>query len=84
MSLEESLHQYILKHHLPGEDPKELTLETPLIEMGVLDSLAMMQMIVYFEKEHGIKVAGDQITDANFGNILKLADFIKRHQNPSS
>lgn len=76
-TLDQSLREYVLKNFLPGEKPNAITVDTPLIETGVLDSLAMTQFIVYLEKEYGINVASQEITNANFGSTSKIAAFVQ-------
>ncbi|MFG2093698.1 acyl carrier protein [Streptomyces sp. NPDC048612] len=49
-----------------GEDPQQLTADTPLLEMGLLDSLAIMEIVSALDKEHGLALPDGEVVAANF------------------
>ncbi len=49
-----------------GEDPQSLTPDTPLLELGLLDSLAIMDIVAALEKDAGIALPETEIVAANF------------------
>jgi acyl carrier protein len=51
---------YILREFLPGEDPSELKLDTPLITGGILDSIATLKLVGYLEEQFGINLAAHE------------------------
>jgi acyl carrier protein len=51
-----TVRDYILDEFLPGEDPSELTAETPLITGGILDSISTLKLVVFLEEKFGITV----------------------------
>ena len=52
----EAIKGYILEEFLPGENPAELTDSTPLITGGILDSLAMIRLVLFLEERFQIKI----------------------------
>ena len=52
--IREAVHAYILRHFLPGEDPDELTDQTPLITGGILDSIRTLKLVVFLEDTFGV------------------------------
>ena len=70
-----AVHGYILTEFLPGEDPAELTEETPLITGGILDSITTLKLVVFLEERFGIIVeaheAGVEHLDS-IGQITRL------------
>ncbi|MBY8883734.1 acyl carrier protein [Streptomyces sp. PTM05] len=49
-----------------GEDPRSLVPDSPLLEMGLLDSLAIMEIVAALGAEHGIALPETEIVAANF------------------
>ena len=43
--IESAVKTFILTEFLPGEDPAELTMDTPLITGGILDSIATLKLV---------------------------------------
>jgi len=61
--------EFILKEFLPGEDPDELTEQTPLISGGILDSIATIKLVLFIEEKFGIKVEAHE-TDPEYIDTL--------------
>ncbi|MFF2959065.1 acyl carrier protein [Streptomyces sp. NPDC057963] len=49
-----------------GEDPQSLNADTPLLEMGLVDSLAIMEIVTALDKGAGITLPDTEIVAANF------------------
>ena len=72
----EQVRAYILKHHLKGEAPAALRDETPLQSSGILDSLAMLDVIAFLEKQFGIKLSASETGVEGFDRIQEIADVV--------
>lgn len=59
--------------HDPSEDLDE---STPLLEWGILDSLAMVSMIAFIEKEFHVKVPSEKVIPENFDNLRRIAAMV--------
>jgi acyl carrier protein len=64
-----AIKEYILEEFLPGENPQELTEDTPLVTSGVLDSVATLKVSMFLQKKFGIKLAAHE-TDVEFMNTV--------------
>ena len=49
-----------------------------IIASGVLDSAAIMELVVWYEGEIGMPLAPDEITIDNLGTIDQMANFAAR------
>ena len=49
-----------------------------LYDTGSLDSLAVIQIIVYLEAEHGVDMAANNIDPGEFGSISEILNVIER------
>lgn len=57
-------------------DAVELTYETDLLNEWFVDSLGIINMIMFLESQFDINVARPEINGDNFKNIATLADYI--------
>ncbi|MBN2320609.1 MAG: acyl carrier protein [Acidobacteria bacterium] len=69
--------QFILKEFLPGEDPNNLTDSTPLIDNGILDSLAILQLVSFLEKEYGIHIEPHETDEEFLGSIVTIESLVR-------
>ena len=68
------LKKYIAKRGLRG-DIKDTE---SLISNGIIDSLGAIEVISLLENAFGIKIAPEEMTEANFDSVVKMADFIRQ------
>jgi acyl carrier protein len=64
-----TIKEFILKEFLPGEDPNELTGDTPLITGGVLDSIATLRLVLFLEERFGVTLQAHE-TDPEYLDTL--------------
>ena len=76
MNLEQELLTHILKEHLPGEALDSLKPDDDLIGSGILDSLAMINLVTHLEQHYGIVVGAEEMSPENFASVAALAKFI--------
>ncbi len=53
-----------------------------LFASGLVNSLFAMQLVLFIEKEYGIKVANEDLDFANFRSLSAIADFIQNKRAP--
>ena len=70
------VHQYILDEFLPGEDPEELTNETPLISGGILDSISTLKLVTFLEDRFGVTVEAHEAGVDNLDSIGQISRLI--------
>lgn len=80
MHIEEELQRYIFNQFIPRENPKKFNIDDDLIEEGILDSLAIVNLITHLEEEYQIEVEPGEVVVDNIGSIRRLTDFIKHKQ----
>lgn len=74
--IRDTLHQYILREFLPGEDPNELTDETPLITGGILDSISTLKLVVFIEEQFGVTVEAYEAGVENLDSVAQIGRLI--------
>lgn len=76
MNIEQDLLEYITKELAPGNP--DIDAEASLA--GVVDSTAVMELVVWIEGQYGFDVEIDDITPENFGSVKTLTDYVKRNK----
>jgi acyl carrier protein len=67
---------YILAEFLPGEDPDNLTPDTPLMSGGILDSLATLKLITFLESEFGVQIEAHEADRENFDTLHAICRLV--------
>ena len=71
---------FILEEFLTGEDPADLTMETPLITGGILDSIATLKLVLFLEEHWRVKIAAHELSPENLDSITLIANLVRSKQ----
>jgi acyl carrier protein len=71
-----TVRDYILDEFLPGEDPSELTPETPLITGGILDSISTLKLVVFLEEQFGITVEAHEAGVEHLDSLATISRLV--------
>jgi acyl carrier protein len=52
-----------------------------LLEKGVIDSMSIVEMISFIEQEFGVTAMEEDISDANFGSLAGIANFVSERRS---
>ena len=81
MKIKQELQQHITDHYLKGKASTQLDDEYNLIDNGVLDSLAILNLVAHVEMTYRIEFGENDIVPEHLESIQMLADFIERKLN---
>jgi acyl carrier protein len=73
---EERLVSFIKERFLPDEIADDFGPETPVLELGVLDSLKAARLLNFIRKELGTDVPTSMIDVDNFSDVRSIAAMI--------
>ncbi|MBN2038775.1 MAG: acyl carrier protein [Spirochaetes bacterium] len=59
----------------------EINMDESLIDQGVIDSLGLIEITTFIEKQFGVTVVEEDMTRENFGSMNKMVDHIFRAVN---
>lgn len=48
----------------------------PLVDIGIIDSLGIMKLVQFLEKEFGVLVSDDQLVPENFENLEAIGKLV--------
>jgi acyl carrier protein len=74
--IEQAVHAYILREFLPGEDPEELTEQTPLITGGILDSISTLKLVVFLEEQFEVTIEAHEAGVEHLDSVGQIARLI--------
>ncbi len=52
-----------------------------LLEEGAVDSLGVMELVMFVEEEFGLQVADEEVTPEHFDSVDRLASYIERKRS---
>jgi acyl carrier protein len=58
------------------EEFEDLDNDDSLLELGIIDSFKMLELIEYIQKEFGIEIDEDDMLPENFDSINAIVEFI--------
>ena len=77
MVFRDALKRFILENLAP-EGQAAVGDNDSLIEQGLLDSMALMQLIQFTEEQTGVRVPDDQVYGGNFQSIAAIEALVER------
>ncbi|MDQ6666362.1 MAG: phosphopantetheine-binding protein [Acidobacteriota bacterium] len=61
-----------------GRKPIQLSPEQSIPDSGLLDSAALMSLMVWYEMEFGLDIGQEDFTLENFGTIERMVQYLNR------
>ncbi|CAL7959608.1 Acyl carrier protein [Gammaproteobacteria bacterium] len=74
--IKSEIRSYILENFLFGYRENELLDNTSFLEIGVLDSMGIMELVAYLQREYGISVSDEEIIPENLGSVDCVTKFL--------
>ena len=73
------IRQFIVRK-FPAARKQAIHDAVPLLESRVIDSLGVLDVVVFLEQSFSIKITDEELTPDNFANIDSMAAFVRRKQ----
>ena len=74
--IERLVRDFILREFLPGEDPEELTPQTPLVTGGVLDSISTLKLVTFLEDHFDIRIEAYEAGVEHLDTIRSISQLV--------
>jgi len=84
MSLRAGVRAYVLENWLYSTDQHALDDAESLLDKGVLDSTAILELLLFLEEEHGVSVELDELLPENLDSIDRIVAFVDRKRTSGS
>jgi len=79
MSAHSHLYEQVSKLFLEKLNLDVPSIDTDLVERGVLDSLQFVELLLHLEQEFGVKISLDDLEIDHFRTIVRIAEFVSNH-----
>ena len=79
--INERIRNFILENYLFGYDENELSNDSSFLELGVLDSTGIIELVGFVENEFNIEVMDSEILPENLDSIDFISSYIYRKVN---
>lgn len=79
--VETKIKNYIAQNLLFSADGFTHADDASFLQEGIIDSLSVMHLVEYVEKEFSISVAQPEVIPDNFDSVTRLAAFVRRKRS---
>lgn len=80
MEIQAQVKDYIAQNLLFSDDGFGYNDDASFLEEGIVDSVGIMELVLFIEENFGLSVDDEDLTPDNFDSVNKLASYIKRRQ----
>ena len=77
-SMESLISAHIIQ--LTKKPESSLKHDTPLLESGILDSLSLLKLVLFLEKQFGVSVPAEELVPDNFKTIDAMCVYLRSKQ----
>ena len=78
MNTQDAIERFILDADATGKSRTKIDPDESLISNGILDSMALLQLVVFLEERFGITVEDGELIPDNFETINRMQAFMER------
>ncbi len=76
--MERTILEYVAKEYLEEDDDREVTVDTPLISGGIVDSFSMVSLKRFLEKKYGIQIPDADASADAFDTVSSICALVRR------
>lgn len=78
MDIRTEIKNFINENFMMGRDPGELNDSASLLELGIIDSTGVLELVNFIEATFEITIEDDELTPENLDTIDRMFDYISR------
>ncbi len=83
MSETQAIRSFIMENYLFTDDEKALSNDDSFLEMGILDSTGMLEVIYFLEDDFSIKIEDDEMIPENLDSVNNIIRFLDKKRTQS-
>ena len=76
----QKIREFVARNFLFSDQGFTYADDDSFLEEGIIDSLGIIELVAYVEKDFGISVGDHELLPVNFDSVAKLTAFITRKQ----
>ena len=75
-AVKSTVKNYILEEFLPGEDPDELTDSLEMMNLGILDSVSVLQLVTFMEEQFDVTFEANEVGADHMNTLEDIGKLI--------
>ena len=80
MDLEKEVREFIVENFLYGVRNVDLDEKDSFIEMGIVDSTGVLEIVSFIETRFGIMIQDDELVPENLDSVPRIVRYIQKKQ----
>jgi len=80
LEIKADIRGFIENNFMMGRDPEELTDSGSLLELNIIDSTGVLELVSFIEETYSITIEDDELIPDNLDTIDRIVNFINRKQ----
>ncbi|HOP08128.1 MAG TPA: acyl carrier protein [candidate division Zixibacteria bacterium] len=77
MDIRAELRDFIAGNFMLGKNPEELTDDGSLLELGIIDSTGVLELVGFLEERFGMQINDEELVPDNLDSISNLIKFVQ-------
>ncbi len=77
MEIEAQIRKYVAQNLLFSDDGFEYDDDDSFLQEGIVDSVGVLELVLFVEETFGVTVDDQEITPDNFDSVSKLARYVR-------
>lgn len=77
-SIQDSFLEFLCQQFLVERE--DIELDKSLVDTGIIDSMGLIEISAYLQREYDIKITEEKMNRNNFGSVHKIVDFVTREK----
>ncbi len=78
MDIRSDIRGFIQDNFMMGRDPEELTDSGSLLELGIIDSTGVLELVGFMEEKYGFQVEDEDLVPDNLDSVDNLVGYIQK------
>lgn len=83
MSEAKAVRSFILENYLFTDDESALSNDDSFLDMGILDSTGMLEVIYFLEDDFSVKIEDDEMVPENLDSVNNIVKFLGKKKSQS-
>jgi acyl carrier protein len=75
---ENAIRHFMAENFIIEADSKTLNADVSLTQTGVIDSMGVLELIMFIENEYGITVPDEDTLPENLDSVSRIVDYVSR------
>lgn len=83
MALAATVRSYIVENFLFGRATEQLTDDASFLDLGIVDSTGLLEIVLFLEREFGVRVEDHELLPENLDSIANIVRFVQSRRSAS-